>query len=154
MIFGYNFFGTGIEAIFAGIFAAFMAQVVKFVGHLIFKRKLDFTILSTTGGMPSSHTAGVVSLATSCGLIAGFDSLYFAIAAGLSIVVMYDAAGVRRAAGKTAATLNKLVKDLVEHSNIEPYATLKELLGHTPLEVFCGALLGIVISISIHILGL
>ena len=102
MIFGYNFFGTGIEAIFAGIFAAFLAQVVKFVGHLIFKRKLDFTILSTTGGMPSSHTAGVVSLATSCGLIAGFDSLYFAIAAGLSIVVMYDAAGVRRAAGKTA----------------------------------------------------
>lgn len=154
MIFGYEFYGTGIEAITAGIFAAFTAQVVKFVGHLIFKRKLDFKILSTTGGMPSSHTAGVVALATSCGLIAGFDSLYFAIAAGFSIVVMYDAAGVRRAAGKTAATLNKLVKDLVEHSNIEPYTTLKELLGHTPLEVFCGALYGIVIAIFIHTLGI
>ena len=80
MIFGYNFFGTGIEAISSGIIGAFSAQVVKFVAHLIFKRKLDFKILSTTGGMPSSHTAGVVALATSCGLIAGFDSLYFAIA--------------------------------------------------------------------------
>ena len=70
-----------------------------------------------------------------------------------SIVVMYDAAGLRRAAGKTAATLNRLVKDIFEHSNdAKPYETLKELLWHTPFEVFCGALFGIFIALSIHTL--
>ena len=151
---GFEFFNTGYEAIFSGLAGTFIAQFIKVFTYLFTHRKINFKIFTTTGGMPSSHTAGVIGLTTAIGLIDGFDSLIFAVSLGFSLIVMQDASGVRRAAGKTAATLNKLVKDLVEHSNIEPYATLKELLGHTPLEVFCGALFGIVISISIHILGL
>ena len=148
-----NILNTGYEVIFAGVAAAFLAQVVKIFVHLIVHRKLNFKLISTTGGMPSSHSAGVIALSTSVGVIEGFSSVAFAIALGFSIVVMYDAAGLRRAAGKTAATLNRLVKDIFEHSNdAKPYETLKELLGHTPFEVFCGALFGIVIALSIHTL--
>ncbi|MBR1977228.1 divergent PAP2 family protein [bacterium] len=148
-----NIFNTGYEAILSGVLAAFLAQVVKVFVHLIVRRKLNFKMLTTTGGMPSSHSAGVLALSTSIGLIDGFSSTAFAVALGFSIVIMYDAAGLRRAAGKTAATLNRLVKDIFEHSNeVKPYETLKELLGHTPFEVFCGALFGIVIALSIHLL--
>lgn len=149
----FNILNTGYEAILSGVIAAFLAQVVKVFVHLVVHRKLNFKLLTTTGGMPSSHSAGVIALTTSVGLIQGFSSVEFAIAMGFSIVIMYDAAGLRRAAGKTAATLNRLVKDIFEHSNtVKPYETLKELLGHTPFEVFCGALFGIVIALSIHLL--
>ena len=73
-----TFYNTGYEALFTGITAVIVAQIAKFFVHLIWKRKVDLRLFTTTGGMPSSHTAGVVALATSCGLIAGFDSLYFA----------------------------------------------------------------------------
>ena len=149
----YCFFNTGFEAFGAGVVASFSAQLIKVFIYLITHRKWNFKIFSTTGGMPSSHSAGVIALSTSTGLIAGFDSIEFAIAIGFSIVVMYDAAGLRRAAGKTAATLNRLVRDISEHSNIQPYATLKELLGHTPFEVFCGAIYGVIIACFIHSLG-
>lgn len=101
--------------------------------------------------MPSSHSAGVISLSTSVGLIEGFSSVSFAIALGFSLVVLQDAAGLRRAAGKTAATLNRLVEEIAEHTNqTKPYEVLKELLGHTPFEVFMGSLLGIVCALWIH----
>ena len=101
--------------------------------------------------MPSSHTAGVIALSTSVALIEGIDSISFAIAIGFSLVIMQDAAGLRRAAGKTAATLNRLVDEFVQkNQEVKPYAVLKELLGHTPLEVFCGMLLGIAISLVVH----
>ena len=83
--------------------------------------------------------------------IDGFDSLAFAISLGFSLVIMQDAAGLRRAAGKTAATLNRLVDEFVQkNQEVKPYAALKELLGHTPLEVFCGMILGIIIPVVIH----
>jgi hypothetical protein len=145
------FFNTGYEVLFTGVFAAAMAQALKVVFYFISHKKFNFKVFTTTGGMPSSHSAGVVGLATSAGLIAGFDSIYFAVAMGLALVVMQDASGLRRAAGKTAATLNRLVKEITEHkAEATPYEVLKELLGHTPLEVFCGALFGVSMALFVR----
>lgn len=142
---------TGYELLLAGITAAVSAQIIKFIGHIIRYREVNFQVLFTTGGMPSSHSAGVCAMATSAGLIAGFDALEFAIAAGLALVVMYDAAGIRRAAGKMAVTLNKMMVDVYKHRHQEASEKLKELLGHTPFEVFVGALWGIFTAWAIHV---
>ena len=107
-----NFYGTGYEALFTGISAVILAQILKFFVHLIWKRKVDLRLFTTTGGMPSSHSAGVIGLSTTVGLICGFSSIEFAMAIGYALVVMYDAAGVRRAAGKQAACLNKIIMDI------------------------------------------
>ena len=142
---------TGYEAIIAGIGGACVAQVIKVLWYFLIHKKFNFKILTTTGGMPSSHSSGVIGLTTSVGIIQGFDSVLFAISLGYAIITMYDAAGIRRAAGKTAATLNRFIKEIQENNQkIEPYETLKELLGHTPKEVFCGALLGIFFAYSVH----
>lgn len=147
------FYNTGYEVLFNGIFAAFSAQALKVLFYFFTNKKFNFKILTTTGGMPSSHTAGVIALTVSAGIVAGFDSVVFAVSGGFAVVVMQDAAGLRRAAGKTAATLNRLVKEMIEHkSETTPYIALKELLGHTPLEVFCGAIYGIFIAYFIHYL--
>ncbi|MDO5305489.1 MAG: divergent PAP2 family protein, partial [bacterium] len=126
--------------------AAIIAQILKFLGYLITHQSINFKILTTTGGMPSSHSAGVVSLATVVGLICGFISVEFAIATGFAMVVMYDAAGLRRAAGKTAACLNKMMEEFYEGKPLDPQTKLKELLGHTPFEVFVVSLLGVEIA--------
>ena len=143
------FLNTSYEVIVNGIEAAIVAQLLKFLGHLIKTRKVDFQVLATTGGMPSSHTAGVVSLSTTVGIICGFDSIEFAIALGYSLVVMYDAAGLRRATGKIAACLNKMRDDFYANGQV-PNERLKELLGHTPFEVFAGALLGVYMAFVNH----
>jgi hypothetical protein len=144
------FLNTSVEILFTGIEAAFIAQILKFIGYLLTHQTINFKILTTTGGMPSSHTAGVVALATTVGMICGFDSVEFAIAIGYAIVVMYDAAGLRRAAGKTAACLNKIMEEFYAGKPLSSQTKLKELLGHTPFEVFVGALLGIAISALNH----
>ena len=100
--------------------------------------------------MPSSHSAGTVALATTVGIICGFLSVEFAIAIGFSIIVMYDAAGLRRAAGKTAACLNKMMEEFYTGKLTDPQEKLKELLGHTPFEVFVGAILGAVLAFVNH----
>lgn len=141
---------TGYEALCCGIIAAFLAQVIKFCLFTIRNRKINFKIFTTTGGMPSSHSAGVMGLSTSAGIIAGFDSLIFAIALGFSMIVMYDAAGVRRAAGKTAACLNKMMDDFYKHDLQAVGGKLKELLGHTPMEVVMGALFGTLFAFLFH----
>ena len=97
-----NFFNTGYEALFYGLLAAAIAQLIKVVIYICTHKKINFKIFTTTGGMPSSHTAGVIALSTSVGLIEGFDSMLFAISLGFSLIVMQDASGVRRAAGKQA----------------------------------------------------
>lgn len=151
MIGEFQFFNTGFEALFSGLMAAVIAQAIKVVTYLCTHKKINFKIFTTTGGMPSSHTAGVIALSTSVGIIDGLDSLLFAISLGFSLIVMQDASGVRRAAGKTAATLNRLVDEFVEKNQVvKPYAALKELLGHTPLEVFCGMILGIIVPVLVH----
>jgi len=148
---GFEFYNTGFEAIFSGLFAAALAQFIKVITYLCTHKKINFKIFTTTGGMPSSHTAGVIALSTSVALIEGVNSMLFAVSIGFSLVIMQDAAGLRRAAGKTAATLNRLVDEFVQkNQEVKPYAVLKELLGHTPLEVFCGMILGMIIAVITH----
>lgn len=142
--------GTGYEVILMGVSAAFFAQVLKFIIFTIKARKINFKIFSTTGGMPSSHSAGVVGLSTTVGLLSGFDSIIFAVAASYALVTMYDAAGIRRNAGKTAACLNRMMEDFYKHDTSLMGERLKELLGHTPLEVIAGAFFGIIYTMYIH----
>src|ERR1700694_4991749 len=104
--------------------------------------RLTRRVLAETGGMPSSHAAIVMGMTTAVGKYAGVTSAAFAIALIFSFVVMYDAAGLRRAAGRQAAILNPLVKDLVHMRGVQEQK-LRELLGHTPVEVLAGAALGI-----------
>ncbi|RCX16805.1 hypothetical protein DFR58_10930 [Anaerobacterium chartisolvens] len=128
------------KAIIVPVIAWFIAQSIKVVSVIITQRKVDFTRFIGSGGMPSSHAAFVVSLATVTGRIKGWDSVEFAISLALSLVVMYDAAGVRRAAGKQAQALNKLI---YSQNEVQFDESLKELLGHTPFQVIMGAALGI-----------
>ena len=125
------------------------AQTIKVILTLVLVKRMDVTRFVGAGGMPSAHSAFVMALAVSMGLNYGFDSAYFAMATALATVVMYDAAGVRRAAGKQAAKINRIIKHLREKSTDyqDMEKQLQELLGHTPIEVVAGALLGIMISI-------
>ena len=141
---------TGYEVIFTAFTAIITAQIIKSIVFLIIKRKLDVRLFTTTGGMPSSHSAGVMGLSTAVGLISGFDSIAFAIAIGYACIVMYDAAGVRRAAGKQAACLNRIIMDVYKQDLAEAGGKLKELLGHTPMQVFVGAAYGVIYAFIIH----
>ncbi len=145
-----QYVNTGYEALFVALTVPLIAQTIKFSLHLIFNKKIDFRLFTTTGGMPSAHSAFVVGLATTVGLICGFESIVFAIAVVNALVVMYDAAGVRRAAGKQAACLNRIMDDFYKHEIQEIGGKLKELLGHTPYQVFWGAILGIVYAYYMH----
>ena len=144
-------YNTGYEVIFVAFSAIAVAQITKFFVNLIWKRKVDLRLLTTTGGMPSSHSAGVMGLSTTVGLIHGFSSVEFAIALGYAFIVMYDAAGVRRAAGKQAACLNKIIMDIYKQELKEAGGKLKELLGHTPMQVLAGAAFGVAYSYYMHI---
>lgn len=124
-----------------------VAQLIKLVLTLVFQRRLDLVRLIGSGGMPSAHSATVTATAATTGLVLGFDSVLFGIAAIFAIVVMYDAAGVRRAAGKQAKLLNELIENFFSEHYINQ-DKLKELLGHTPIEVLAGALLGIIVSLA------
>lgn len=123
----------------------FAAQLIKVVLFFIKYRKIDFARFVGSGGMPSSHSALVVSLTTVIGKNSGVNSAEFAICVVLSLIVMYDAAGIRQAAGKQAKVLNRLVHSHRDKLQID--ADLKELLGHTPVEVFAGSALGIFIGL-------
>ena len=143
-------YNTGYEVIFTAFSGILTAQIIKCIVFIIVKRKIDLILFTTTGGMPSSHSAGVMSLSTAVGLINGFSSVEFAIALGFACIVMYDAAGVRRAAGKQAACLNKIIMDVYKQDLAEAGGKLKELLGHTPMQVFVGAAYGVLYAVGIH----
>jgi len=143
------FFGNRIIDIV--LIALVTAQFLKVIVGLFTEKKINFRRFLDTGNMPSSHTASVVSLATAIAIESGLDSAIFALSAVFSVVVMYDATGVRRAAGKQAAVLNKIVDNIKTkegHALIEE--NLKELLGHTPMEVYCGAILGFLIAFFLY----
>lgn len=123
-----------------------IAQGLKLMIDLIKNRKLSLRVLTTTGGMPSAHSAFVTALAAGVGQIKGWDSVEFAIATIFAIIVMYDAAGVRQAAGKQAKILNQMVDELFSEDHHFNEQRLKELLGHTPVQVIVGAVLGISIA--------
>lgn len=143
---------NGYEVLICGLLSAFTSQILKFIVFTIQTRRINFKIFTTTGGMPSTHSAGVMGLSTAVGILQGFDSIDFAIALGFSLVIMYDAAGLRRAAGKTAACLNKMMEEFYNHDLRAVGGKLKELLGHTPFEVFVGAVYGILFAYAFHIL--
>lgn len=126
--------------------ACLIAQSAKLAIELARNRKFNFRIMVETGGMPSAHSALVTALATSIGQTAGWNSTEFALATIFAVIVMYDAAGVRQAAGKQARILNQIVDEFFSDDQDLNEARLKELLGHTPFQVIVGALLGICIA--------
>jgi acid phosphatase family membrane protein YuiD len=125
----------------------FIAQALKVVLTLLTQKKFDLYRFVGSGGMPSSHSSIVMGLSTSVGLKTGWDSVSYAISLVFALIVMYDAAGVRRAVGKQAIILNRMLEDMHNHRDKHiQEKRLKELVGHTPVEVFAGAILGIVIA--------
>ncbi|BAB07121.1 divergent PAP2 family protein [Halalkalibacterium halodurans] len=147
--------------LWAALIAIGVAQFVKVPLAYLPDRKMDWTLLTSTGGMPSSHSAAVTALATAIALEDGLDSPLFAISAVFGIIVMFDATGVRRHAGYHATVLNQLVGDFnklvselkswPKKEEMEKRKELKELLGHQPIEVFFGALLGILLAFILYV---
>jgi len=127
-----------------------VAQVSKTIIDLLRQRKLIFSRLVSSGGMPSSHSALVTGLATSTGRVMGVGSASFAIAVVVASIVMYDAAGVRRAVSIQARILNQMIEEAFQGSPMAE-KRLRELIGHTPVQVLVGALLGIGIGLLVTI---
>lgn len=135
------------DIMWTAIIAWFAAQLLKVVFVFVEDRKLNFKRLVGSGGMPSSHSSFTVALAASVGFYEGFYSCAFAICFCFALVVMYDAAGVRRSAGQQARILNRIVDEWEKGDFSNTEKKLKELLGHTPIEVVAGAVLGLIIAI-------
>jgi acid phosphatase family membrane protein YuiD len=133
--------------VLAPLVAWTVAQTAKVIIYSVRAHRLNLRVLAVTGGMPSSHSAIVMGLTSGIGKHAGITSPEFAIALIFSFVVMYDAAGLRRAAGRQAAILNRLVEDLVHMRGVQEQK-LRELLGHTPVEVLVGAVLGVAAGLT------
>ena len=123
----------------------FFIQLFKLIYDLVTTKKFNFKRILGAGGMPSSHSAVVTSLSTMIGIREGIDSPMFALSIVFSFIVMYDAAGVRRAAGKQASILNQLINSKQVH--VDTNEKLKELLGHTPVQVIVGAIYGVIVGI-------
>ena len=134
------------QVLVVAVLACLTAQGLKVVIELIRDRELNFRYLVTTGGMPSAHSALVGALATGIGQSLGWSSPDFAIACLFAVIVMYDAAGVRQAAGKQARILNQITEELFQEGHNFNEEKLKELLGHTPFQVLAGLMLGITMS--------
>ncbi len=136
------------RVLWIGVTAWFGAQLMKIILNGIIEKRWEFSrLFFGLGGMPSSHSAVVTSIATAVGIARGFYSVEFAISTFFAFIVMTDAAGVRRAAGRQAVVLNKIVQDMISGGKNLSSEKLKELLGHTPFEVIIGALLGILIAL-------
>jgi uncharacterized protein len=125
--------------------ASISAQILKLLIDLFHSKQLRFHLLFETGGMPSSHSALVAALATGIGRTQGWDTPQFAIATVFAFIVMYDAAGIRLAAGKQAKVLNQIIVEVFEEDRATEFDPLKELLGHTPMQVLAGAILGVLL---------
>lgn len=125
-----------------------IAQVLKMVIFVIVYRKVDWSYLFTGGGMPSSHSALVCSCAAAIGMTEGIDQPIFALAVVLAFIVMYDAANVRKETGEQAKILNYIMKNWDEYKPELFAEELKELIGHTPLQVAAGAILGVLVGVA------
>ena len=129
-----------------GFTAWMVAQCTKMLTHFVRTHEIDFHYLVSTGGVPSAHSAMASALATAVGLEAGFSDPLFAVTLAFAIVVMFDAQSVRRAAGQQAKLLNKIVAELFKEHHLSQQK-LAELLGHTPLEVFLGLIMGVLTAL-------
>ncbi|MGG0656715.1 divergent PAP2 family protein [Rummeliibacillus pycnus] len=144
----------------AALLGILIAQFVKIPIHFIATKEIDWGLFTSTGGMPSSHSAAVSALTTAIALESGLSSPLFAISAIFSVVVMFDASGIRYQAGQQAIIINQMRKDfhtfivkakaLPDKNGEEKIEDLKTLLGHRPIEVFFGCLTGIVLSMIIY----
>ncbi|NCE64287.1 divergent PAP2 family protein [Pseudoflavonifractor sp. 524-17] len=139
---------TGNIILNLSILAWALAQILKVMLVLITKHRWDWRHILSSGGMPSSHSAFVSACAGAVGMMQGFGSVSFAIAAVVAIVVMYDASNVRRAAGEQAKILNYIMDHWKEMRPEFFGKELKELLGHTPFQVLMGGLLGVVVGVG------
>jgi acid phosphatase family membrane protein YuiD len=140
-------FGQILEnhVLIIAVVACLVAQASKLVVEFVQHGKVNFRVLTTTGGMPSAHSAFVGALATGVGQQIGWGSPEFAIAVVFAVIVMYDAAGVRQAAGKQARILNQMIDELFQEHPQFNEDRLKELLGHTPVQVIVGLTLGVLV---------
>lgn len=148
-IFGWNY------VLMVSAFSWFVAQVIKTIIDYVLEGSLNLERMVGSGGMPSCHSATVSSLAVATGRYCGISSPMFGIAVMLAIIVMYDARGVRREAGEQAKIINQMLMDWVDlTAKVNPMLDnkhLKEMVGHTPVQVICGALLGICIAFLIPV---
>jgi acid phosphatase family membrane protein YuiD len=140
------------EMFISAFLAWFIAQLLKLLVHSILERKFEFYPIFNDGGMPSVHSALVSGLAASAALCYGLSSGIFAVSTVLAIVVMHDASGIRRQSGKHAEVINDIIEILKDESFPDPIMKLKEVLGHTPLQVFMGCLLGITVALLYHLI--
>ena len=136
----------------AVVLAWLLAQLIKLVIETYRKKKVDWHILMSAGGMPSSHASSITAAMLGVGLFEGFDTPLFGLAFVISMIVLYDAAGVRRQAGRQAEKINKLINELLNGHPLSQ-EQLQEVLGHTPFQVFMGFLLGIGVSLVIWLLN-
>ncbi|MDP8258299.1 MAG: divergent PAP2 family protein [Candidatus Aadella gelida] len=132
--------------------AWFIAQVIKVIRGIIVEKKFNFKWFVGTGGMPSSHAAGVVALTTGVGLNEGVHTALFVITLMFTIIVICDAQGVRRSTGQQAEILNTIMEDIYWKKRIQE-DKLKELIGHTPTEVLMGIIVGLIVAFGIHYIG-
>lgn len=134
---------------FTGLWSWAIAQTIKVLLGVIREKRFNFKWFVGSGGMPSSHASLACGLSASIGLYHGFDSGLFALACAFSVITMFDAQGVRRQSGHQAEALNKIMEDLSAHKGIKE-ERLKELFGHTPVEVFAGATIGILVALLMY----
>ncbi|MGO2428802.1 MAG: divergent PAP2 family protein [Lactococcus cremoris] len=146
-----NFFSQILhnQILLTAIVSWALAQLIKIGIELIRTHRINWQLIFATGGMPSSHSSLVVALATVTGLRQGFESPLFAIATVLAFVVLYDAQGIRRQAGNQARIINRMLQN-VENAGIKVDKNLKELLGHTPIQVVGGTILGIIVALIMN----
>lgn len=137
------------QAFMAWLVACLVAQTLKILGGVIQLRRFDFRWLIGTGGMPSTHAAGVTALSVSVGDQVGYGSPLFAAVVAFTVVTLFDAQGVRRWSGRQAQVLNKIMEDMYFKRRIQE-ERLKELLGHTPFEVLVGMLIGVVTAVALR----
>lgn len=135
------------KVLICAILGWIIAQCLKVIFILIREKRLDISRLVGSGGMPSSHSAFVSAMATAVGVTDGFDSAEFAMAFVVAFIVMYDASGVRKAAGEQAKVINDIQEMIFENAPVY----LKELLGHTRLEVIIGCIVGVAVSLFVLI---
>ena len=141
--FGKNYiFGTTVAA-------WIIAQSIKVLLGVFREKRFNFRWFVGTGGMPSSHAAGVSALSTSIGVAYGFDSALFAVTLVFTLIILFDSQGVRFSTGKMAGVLNKMLDDIYWKKRLDD-RQLKEFLGHTPIEVFAGIALGIIVSLLLY----
>jgi acid phosphatase family membrane protein YuiD len=133
------------RVLISGAIAWSIAQAIKVPLNYLTSGQWNWSLLLRVGGMPSSHTALVTAIAHAIGLFVGFDTAIYALAVAIAIIVIYDATGIRRQAGKHAEVINAMVRDLARGHPL-PEEQLREVLGHTPMEAFGGMLLGLIVA--------